>query len=150
MYQFTHKFTVGFVLITLLSLTQSFSASAQVPFKGRAEGQITSFFPGPDGIAITTSAQGNATHLGLFTREEHILLNPNIGTVTGTITFTAANGDQLSCTVAGGFISQTVVSGSYSVTGGTGRFENSTGSATFILSTADGMHFTVSFEGTLD
>jgi hypothetical protein len=150
MYQLVRKITVGFTLFALLSLAQPLTADGQVRFKGNAEGQITSFFPGSDGIAITTLAQGNATHLGLFTREEQIVLNPNTGTVTGGIVFTAANGDQLTGSVAGGFISQTVVSGSYTFTGGTGRFENASGGATFILSTTDGIHFTIRFEGNLN
>ena len=124
-------------------------ADATVPFAGRASGAVTNFVPGPGGVAITVVAQGNATHLGLISREEHILLDPVTSTFTGTIVFTAANGDQLSGLLSGGFVSQTSATGSYLFTGGTGRFVDTTGDADFVLSTPDGVHFNVTFEGKL-
>jgi hypothetical protein len=124
-------------------------ASDQVPFQGTAEGATTSVSPAPAGIVLTVQANGNATHLGQFSREEVVLFNPLAGTLTGTVVFTAANGDQLSGTVAGGFVSPTTATGTYTFTGGTGRFANASGAADFILSTPDGVHFSVTFEGTL-
>jgi hypothetical protein len=125
-------------------------AHARVPFAGQASGAITGFAAGAGGVAITVVAQGNATHLGLLTREEHILLDPGTGTFTGTIVFTAANGDQLAGDLVGGFVSPTSASGSYLFTGGTGRFAGASGDADFLLTTPDGVHFSVAFEGSLD
>jgi hypothetical protein len=61
----------------------------------------------------------------------------------------AANGDQLFGSVVGGFISPNTATGIYAFTGGTGRFANATGGAEFVISTPDGVHFSVEFKGTL-
>ena len=124
-------------------------AGDQVPFQGKAEGATTGVSPVPAGIILTVHANGNATQLGQFSREEVLLLNPLAGTIAGTIVFTAANGDQLSGIVAGGFISPTAATGTYAFTGGTGRFANASGAAGFSLSTPDGVSFSVIFGGTL-
>jgi len=137
------------VLFESMGLTTSARAIASVPFKGKAKGEITSLLPGPGGVAVIAVSEGTATHLGKFTREEDILLDPNTGSFTGDIFFTAANGDQLIGTVAGAFTSPTTATGTYTFTGGTGRFENATGGADFVVSMPDGIHFTVKFEGTL-
>jgi hypothetical protein len=141
-------------LVLLVALTVAFGshcvwASDSVPFKGGAEGAIVSATPDPAGLLVTVIAEGDATYLGRFSREEILLLNPGTGTIAGTIVFTAANGDQLSGVVAGQFTSPTTVAGTYTFTGGTGRFGNATGEADFSLDTADGIHFTVEFAGSL-
>lgn len=124
-------------------------ATDQLPFKGSAAGAITSVSPGPAGVVMTVSANGNATHLGRYSREEVLLLDPNTGTFTGSIVFTAADGDQLFGVVAGRFVSPTTATGTYTFSGGPGRFKNVTGGADFVASTSDGIHVTVEFEGTL-
>jgi len=141
--------TLLLAAVTLALAAHPAWADDQVPFQGRAEGAITSVSPDPAGVVLTVRAHGNATHLGQFSREEVVLFNPLTGTLTGVIVFTAANGDQLFCTVAGGFISPTAATGTYTFTGGTGRFANASGSADFIISTPDGIHFSVEFAGTL-
>ncbi len=113
------------------------------PFKGRAQGTITSFQP-PN---IQVEYTGNATHLGRFTRTEHATLGDN-GTISGTIDFTAANGDQLHVSFTGAFVSPTDIDGSYTIEGGSGRFVNATGTATFQAST-DNESVEVTFEGTI-
>jgi hypothetical protein len=124
-------------------------ASDSVPFSGSAEGAIVSAAPDPAGLLVTVSAEGEATYLGRFSREEVLLLDAGTGTIAGTIVFTAANGDELSGVVAGQFTSLTTVAGTYTFTGGTGRFENASGEADFSLATADGIHFEVEFAGNL-
>jgi hypothetical protein len=91
---------------------------------------------------------GTATHLGAYTREEHLFLNPD-GTFTGTIVFTAANGDELWVDFAGGFVSPTTAVGTYAFTGGTGRFADATGTATFDADTPDGVNVAVTFAGAI-
>ncbi len=125
-------------------------ATSEQPFKGNAEGTITGVSVGPAGVSLEGLAAGQATHLGLYTREEQLLLNPATGAFTGTMVFTAANGDQLTCTLAGNFISATDAIGVYTITGGTGRFEQATGEAEFFASLPDGIHYTVDFDGVLD
>ena len=136
-------------VVALAFPAQSTWGADQVPFQGNAEGAIVSATPDPAGVVLVVLAEGNATQLGRFSREETILFNPATGTLSGLIVFTAANGDQLSGTVVGQFTSATTVAATYTFTGGTGRFANATGEADAFLSTADGVHFTVQFDGSL-
>jgi hypothetical protein len=141
--------TLLLAAVTLAVAAYPTQAGPHVPFKGRAKGAIASVSPDPAGVVLTVLANGNATHLGQFSREEVVLFNPVTGTLAGAVVFTAANGDQLVGLVAGGFISPSTATGTYTLTGGTGRFANASGRADFVLSTADGIHFSVEFEGTL-
>ena len=141
--------TLLLAAVTLTVAAHPARADGQVPFQGRAEGAITGVSPDPAGVVLTVLANGYATQLGQFSREETILFDPGTGELTGLIVFTAANGDQLFGLVAGGFTSPTTATGAYTFTGGTGRFANASGRADFVLSTSDGIHFSVKFEGTL-
>lgn len=142
-------FTLLLAAVTLTVAVYPAQAGDQVPFRGRAEGEIVSVSPDPAGFVFTVLANGNATHLGKFSRREVVLFNPLTGTLTGNMVFTAANGDRLVSIVTGGFISPTTAKGAYTFTGGTGRFANASGRADFVLSTPDGIHFGVDFNGTL-
>jgi hypothetical protein len=115
------------------------------PFKGVATGTVTGVDPSG---AIVIAATGNATHLGDFTRTEYIFFGPG-GTISGTVVFTAANGDQLWADFSGGFTSPTTLAGTYTFTGGTGRFKSATGTASFDATTLDGIHVAVSFDGSI-
>ena len=134
----------GMISVTLVQI-----ANAAVPFKGRGTGEIVSVQPGPTGPVITAIASGNATHLGNYSRIEHISLAPD-GSFTGDVTFTAANGDQLTANIQGAFTSPATASGTYSFTGGTGRFANATGTAYFSVALTDPVHFTVDFNGSIN
>ena len=144
------------IMLLLAAIALAFPAHStwakdQVPFQGSAEGGIVGVAPDPedpDGVVLTVLAEGNATHLGLFSREETIQFNPGTGVLTGLICFTAANGDELFGTVDGEF-DGTDGTGTYTFTGGTGRFQNASGGADFFLSSSDGIHFTVEFDGGL-
>ena len=115
------------------------------PFKGSATGYITGQIP-PNGLFLEMA--GQATHLGHFTREEYAYLGAG-GSVVGTITFKAANGDELWVVIDGGFTSATDVEGWYIIVGGTGRFRNATGEAAFKAYTPDFHYAEVVFEGTI-
>ena len=141
--------TLLLAAVTLTVAAYPARGDAQVPFRGRAEGAIASVSPDPAGFVFTVLANGNATHLGQFSRREVVLFNPLTGTLTGNIVFTAANGDWLVGTVAGGFISPTTAKGAYTFTGGTGRFANASGRADFVVSSPDGIHLSVEFAGTV-
>ena len=141
--------TLLLAAFTLACTTLSTRADDQVPFQGKAEGATTNVTPDPGGVVLTVHAEGNATSLGRYSREEVLLFNPATGIVSGSIVFTAANGDELIGTVAGGFVSPTTATGTYTFTGGTGRFANATGGADFVVTTPDGANFTVEFKGTL-
>lgn len=144
------KVAIGLALGALFAQGLVPASEAAVPFRGRAQGAATSFAPGPAGIALAVTAQGTATQLGLFSREEHVVLNPAAGSLTGDFAFTAANGDQLVGTLTGQFVSPSTATGTYTFRGGTGRFASSTGTADFVLSTPDGLNFSVIFEGSLN
>jgi hypothetical protein len=151
----THPTTATNKLLTLLLApalmltTDSSWAGELVPFGGKVEGAAVNMAPDPGGVVLTLQASGRATHLGQCFREEVILFNPFTGTLTGTVVFTAANGDELFATVAGGFTSPTTATGTYSFTGGTGRFSDSSGSAAFEVTTPDGINFVAEFDGRL-
>jgi hypothetical protein len=147
----TNSSTTWKILTLLLAAFAAFSTWAvdQVPFQGSAEGSVVSVSPDPAGAVLTVLAEGNATSLGRFSREETVLFNPLTGTLTGLVIFTAANGDQLFGTLAGGFVSATTATGAYTFTGGTGRFANATGTANFVVTTADGIHLSVEIQGTI-
>jgi len=137
--------------LTILGLGLHASAAASVPFQGRADLVITGAEDlTPTSRRLTASATGQATHLGRFTRTETIVVNLANGTFTGTLVFTAANGDRLSADIAGSFTSPAgdSAAGTYMFTGGTGRFQNASGRAEFEV-TADGTGFDVTFKGTI-
>jgi hypothetical protein len=141
------RLAAALVAFGILGLVLPTAADEKRPFKGRAEGVVTGVDPTQDGLVLTVSATGRATHLGKFTRDETVLLAD--GTLEGTLVFIAANGDELHADVEGGFISATTAVGTYTFTGGTGRFANASGSAGFVGVTTDFIHIAVTFEGTI-
>ena len=140
----------GLLAMVALSMIGQAAELKEVPMRGSGSGVITGVTPGPTGVAITATGEGEATHLGRFTREESILLNPATGTVTGTIIFTASDGSELYCDFAGGFTGPTTVVGTYTFTGGTGRFEGASGEAYFSIVQSDPLNFTFEFAGAID
>ena len=120
-----------------------------VPIRGHYEAMITSATPAPDGLHVTDVGEGNASHLGRVISNEHGLIHPD-GSVQGMVVLTAANGDQLFWSDEGRFTSSTTIAGTITFMGGTGRFSNASGTADFEAVIApDGMHYTLTFEGTI-
>lgn len=77
-----------------------------LPFSGHVDEVIAPGGTGdgqclPAGCQVTSSATGQATHLGQFTRLACAVVHPD-GSVEGTIEFTAANGDTLCADINGG------------------------------------------------
>src|SRR5262245_15989292 len=136
--------------LTVLGLGRSATAAPPLPFKGHADVEITGVVDELPIRRLTASATGEATHLGRFTRSERLVINLRTGTFTGSLVFTAANGDLLRADVGGHFTSPTgdTAEGTYRFTGGTGRFHNASGQAAFEV-TPDGMTFDVTFDGTI-
>jgi len=85
----------------------------------------------PAGCQVTSSATGQATHLGQFTRLACVVVHPD-GSVEGTIEFTAANGDTLCADINAGPTIGGIGHGTYTFTGGTGRFSDASGGAYFV------------------
>src|SRR5262245_40218493 len=86
-----------------------------VPFRGLAVLVINSSVPAPDGLHLTVTGEGNATHLGRFTEDENAVVSPD-GTIQSTIALTAANGDQLFFSGVAKFTSPTTAAGTYTIT----------------------------------
>ena len=129
-----HPLFVASLAAFAVSLTLVVSAvSAETPFKGTVNAVETGTVAFPI-RSITREGTGTATYLGRYT--EHITMDINLlfMSSTGTATFTAANGDTLTATVAGQATrtSPTTLSivENYTVTSGTGRFADATGSFT--------------------
>ena len=130
-----HPLFVGLVAafaVSLISVAGSATA-AETPFKGTVNavetGQVV--FPIRSADRVGT---GTATYLGRYT--EHVVAQIDLPTMsaTGAATFTAANGDTLTTTVAGqatrtGPTMLSIVE-VYTITGGTGRFAGASGSFT--------------------
>src|SRR5262249_38658405 len=120
-------------------------------FQLNADEVITGVTPlGPTLIQLTVTATGEATYLGQFTSTETVVLDLTNGTFTGTRVFIAANGDQLFATVTGAFTSATTAEGTFTFTGGTGRFQNASGQASFEVVTPDGIHISLTSDGTIE
>lgn len=106
--------------------------AAQLPFRGSFSLDIE-FAPPP--LAVGNGG-GIATHLGKFTANVTAIVDFATSTSTGTFSFTAANGDQLSGTIVGvgvlvgPFLAK--ITEVATIVGGTGRFEGATGTFTMV------------------
>ena len=120
------------------------------PFRGHADEMIIDAKPVADGLLVTATGAGQATHLGRFTRLGRVVVHED-GSAEGTVVFTAANGDQLFMGIEGvPTNSPTTIGGTYTFTGGTGRCSDASGGAGFVgVIASDGIHITVAFEGTI-
>jgi hypothetical protein len=127
---------------------QSVGASAQPDTTGplRFEGSFTFTSNGVvtfPTLTVTGNLEGVASQLGRFTATTREIVDMPTTSGTGTYIFTAANGDELSTTVAGGEVSFTppnvsTVALAGTIVGGTGRFAGATGT------------FTLTYTGTID
>jgi len=129
-----HPLCVAVPAAFAVSLTLVVSAvAAETPFKGTVSAVETGRVEFPTRF-LDREGTGTATYLGRYT--EHITMEINIPTLssTGAATFTAANGDTLTATVAGQATRTSPTTLSivevYTITGGTGRFADATGSFT--------------------
>lgn len=116
------------------------------PIKGFATGTITPVGGSFPMFDFVVDYEGKASHLGRFTRREWLRINVADGTLSGTMKFWAANGDELCVSFEGKLTSPTEATGSYTVTGGTGRFAGASGNARF-SAVQMGLNVKVAFEG---
>ena len=124
------------------------------PFKARYETYPQPVGPPENGIlTLKIPGDGEGDPLGKSTWDAEMKINvtqvPN--PQTGTMVFTAANGDQLFGTYEGlGTPADGPVSfqGTFQITGGTGSFEGATGAGTY-WGTAEGGEGTLYFDGML-
>jgi hypothetical protein len=102
----------------------------ELPFRG----SFTTVTDVPPPSAHAT-AEGTATHVGRFSGTLAAEVNPDSSS-TGTFTFTAANGDQLSGTFVGEGVfmppNTARLTEVATITNGTGRFAGATGAFTIV------------------
>jgi hypothetical protein len=135
------------VAIPLSAAPKKPKAPKLVPFKGKLTAVVTSeevTVTNPDMTTTTTTEEtlegvGNGTHLGRFAVEGETTSTDDAEAAGGTMTFIAANGDEVWATVTGesvigsdGLV-DTEIEGT--IVGGTGRFDTSTGYFTMYITT---------------
>jgi hypothetical protein len=129
---------LGLLALLVVGLAAAIRADeAARPFSATLDGFASPVFL-PDGCTIVNDEHGtgNAQHLGAITWVSHetvdVCSDPAGGIVTGQITLTAANGDQLfgeyqAVAVLDFVGGQVSANGQLHFTGGTGRFEGASG-----------------------
>jgi hypothetical protein len=118
-----------------VSATGAARSAEVVPFKGRLDGAFAVTFDPPPSpfFTVLLEGTGNATLLGRFTLEAPHRVDTRTGGASGSLAFTAANGDVLTADFIGAS-GPTATPGVFSIvetatiTGGTGRFAGATGS----------------------
>jgi len=114
-----------------------FTSSAAAPsavhhIKMVGAGEVLGDPTAPGGAAFVAS--GVSTMLGKWTNVGVLSIDPLTGAATGSVTFTAANGDQLAAVFSGTFDPATgTATAVFSWIGGTGRFVTASGSADFVV-----------------
>jgi hypothetical protein len=144
--------------------TQARNGSA-LPFRGSFTGQTSGTVNCPPTCPPTTltvrgTDEGSASHLGRFTAAVEEVVDIATTTSTGTIEFTAANGDRLLATTVGeevGFTPPNIshIEATATISGGSGRFAGASGTFTIrftqIIDFASGTAtVSGSFEGSID
>jgi hypothetical protein len=117
-------FTIPALAIAVLAL-QIPATAHPVPYRSQGTAQ----FAGTDFVGA-----GRATHLGRYTEVGTVAFapttDPDVLAVSGSIVYTAANGDELHATFAGELNQATgAIAATLTYVGGTGRFEDAAGSS---------------------
>jgi hypothetical protein len=138
-------------LVSLVAFTGSDRAEASStsrPIHGTMQGVVTGAVS-LDPLELLVDYDGIVSHLGKCTRHEDVTFGEG-GALSGTITFVAANGDELWVSFVGHFTGANDAVATYTFTGGKGRFVDATGTAEAQVYTPDFVHVTVTFGGTID
>jgi len=98
---------------------------------------------------------GHATHLGRYTEVGSVAFsptpNPAVLGVTGSMVYTAANGDALNAAINGELNGLTgAITATLTYTGGTGRFDSASGSASLAGQMLPDGTISVAVRGTID
>jgi hypothetical protein len=126
-------FTVGLAIVTGISPVTAGNAR---PFHGNVTATWDNIFNGLFAPPANFVGGGPVTHMGNTKQTGTLVLEPpdanGIFPGSGSVTITAANGDQVTFDYVGFLDSQTGEgTGTFTFTGGTGRFAGATGQGTF-------------------
>jgi hypothetical protein len=108
------------------TLTANATSGSDLPFRGTLQATETE-----DGALHHLVGTGTSTYLGRFTLTSEFIVDATTWTASGTATWAAANGDQISTTVTGQAVVTfpiATISETHIITGGTGRFAGASGS----------------------
>jgi hypothetical protein len=125
-----------FLCAALFAVPAAAAVSVPITFKYAGTFEVTPGDPSRcEGVPITDTLTGTGSHLGRITATYPHCVNFGAGTFSGTATFTAANGDQLSVALGGSAenpscTTDCAVTFTGSINGGTGRFEGVGGTLT--------------------
>lgn len=101
-------------------------AGSALPFNGTLQASEA-----VDGNLHHLVGSGNGTHVGQFSYAAEIAVDEATGDGTGTVTWTAANGDTIDARTAGAIVdasdSSITIRETQTITGGSGRFRNASG-----------------------
>jgi len=129
---------VGLCLVLVPAVAWPVRAGDRRPFKGNCVATWDNVFNGLFMPPANFIGQGNVTHLGLAHQQGTMTLEPPIDVQQvmfpghGTVTLTAANGDELTFHFEGVLdVNTGVGDGRFEFVGGTGRFAGATGGGTF-------------------
>jgi hypothetical protein len=125
-----------FLCAALFAVPAAAAVIVPITFKYAGTFELTPGDPSPcAGVPITDTLTGTGSHLGQLTATYPHCVNFAENMFSGTATFTAANGDQLSVLLEGSAGDPTcatncTVNFTGTITDGTGRFDGATGTLT--------------------
>ncbi|MEO6594539.1 MAG: hypothetical protein ABIP94_07285 [Planctomycetota bacterium] len=134
------------VAVTVLAFSGNTSAQT-MPYSARGTAQFVS----PTDFV----GSGRATHLGNYSEVGSVAFaptsNPAVLAVSGSIIYTAANGDQLHANLNGTLNTSTgAIAAAVTYVGGTGRFVNASGSSNLAGQMLGGGAVTVAVAGSIN
>lgn len=128
--------TALFLALAIALVSSPADAGRPRPFKGRVTATWDNIFNGLLAPPAIFQGGGPVTHMGRTVQEGILFLEPpdanGVAVGFGSVTITAANGDELTLDYEGLLFAATGEGiGTFTFTGGTGRFADATGSGTF-------------------
>jgi hypothetical protein len=138
---------------TLATPMQPLLASAvPVPIEARCTVRYTLDNSVTNQLAMDGTGTCQMSHLGRTSIQVTQTADLNQGRVTGSVTFTAANGDKLRAQVSAPFASGdqvTKLQGSITFAGGTGKFATAHGTATFTSDGKTALNVAINYAGSI-
>ena len=142
---FSRPLGIVCALVALVATSAALAATRAYSARGTAQFVSPTEFVG----------SGEATHLGRYSEAGTVAFtptaDPNVLHIDGSITYTAANGDELDATASGELnLSTGAITATLTYTGGTGRFASAGGSSTLTGQLGAGGSISVTVDGTID